>query len=268
METDHINHFKNLAINQLPHYDFQILGPEKNDPPDFWIERNGKTIGIELTMFMFQDLRQEVKFFHEIQDKILDKYLTGEIADIHGIEIELWFGDYDTNRPRHLQTEEFEELISHLNNLAKKPFETSVQDELLTSTASPYPLGQEGRIGTGFIGWRVVSLGHISLKTDLGRVAGFEISHSLKSYTKSDFFKRLQDTIDAKDKEKNLDHELLISAGMKDMDGWITTVEAVCLNLIMDEWMTIQKPPKFLSTIYLDFWGSGKIKVLYDRNLI
>lgn len=265
METDHINHFRSLVSSQLPDYDFIILGPEKNDPPDFWIERNGKSIGIELTMFMFQELRQEVKFFHEIQDKILDRYLTGGIANIQGVEIELWFGNYDTNRPRHLEIEEFEELITHFNKLASKPFEKPINDDFLTSIASPYPLGQEGSIGKGFIGWRVVNLGHIIPKTDLGRVAGFEVSHSLKFYSKADFFNRLEAIINAKDKEKNRDHELLISVGMKDMDGWITTLEAVCLSLIIDEWMTIQKSPQFLSAIYLDFWNSNKVRVLYDR---
>jgi hypothetical protein len=273
MEADHINHFKNLVSTQLPEYDFRILGPEKNDPPDFWIERNGETIGIELTMFMFQDLRQEVKFFDAIQNKILDRYLNGDIADIRGIEIELWFGNYDTNRPRMIEPGEFEELISTLNDLASRPFEEpgplfddTFEGETLNGTPSPYPIGKEGVIGKGFIGWRVVNLGHIPIKTDLGRIAGFEVSHSLKCYTKADFFKRLQATIDAKDKEKNKGHELLISVGMKDVDGWSTTVESVCVQLILDEWMTIQKNPKFLSKIYLDCWGSNTVKVLYDKS--
>ncbi len=272
MESDHINHFKNIVSSELPDYDFRILGPENNDPPDFWIERNGKTIGIELTMFIFQDLRQEVKFFDDIQNKILDRYLNGDIADIQGIEVELWFGDYDKNRPRNLKPEEFEELISNLNNLASKPFgepgplfDDVVNGEILKATPPPYPIQEQGTIGNGFIGWRVTNVGYIPIKTDLGRITGFEISHSLKSYRKADYFKRLQATIDAKDKEKNKDHELLISVGMKDMDGWITSAESMHLPMLMDEWRTIQKTPKFLSKIYLDCWRTRTVTVLYER---
>ncbi|WP_029148146.1 hypothetical protein [Methylophilus sp. 5] len=271
METDHITHFKNLLNIQLPEHDFRILGAEKNDPPDFWIERNGETIGLELTMFMFQDLRQEVKFFDEIQNKILDRYISGEIADIQGIEIELWFGKNGANRPRKIEPDELEQLITQLNNLASRPFGQPgplFDDPAhgLKATPFPYPSEEEGSVGDGFISWRVINVGYTPTKTNLGRIAGFEISHTLKSYRKTDFFNRLQATINAKDKEKNKGHELLISVGMKDMDGWITSVESVCLAIILDEWLTIQKEPKFLSKIYLDCWRTATLKVLYDRH--
>ncbi|MFQ6404330.1 hypothetical protein ACIDE9_06140 [Methylophilus sp. 'Pure River'] len=259
MEYSHLKHFKELLDTQLPELSFTAPIRAKSDPPDFYINRSGKKIGLELTMLIFRDLRQEVKFFAKIQERLLDKYSHGKLKKLEGIEIDIEFSNH-VNRPAVIGENILQELIASLNKLADKPFEFSKR---MTDNDIPYPLSETDSVGNKLITWTVTHLGSIEPKTELGKRAGFEIGHSIKQYLKVDFINLLNKTIEAKDIEKNAGNELLISAGMPDIDGWITTIEAIGVSTFFEEWLKNFKGPKFLSNIYLDQWGQNKIYILY-----
>lgn len=206
-------------------------------------------------MLIFRNLRQEVKFFSEIQERLLRKFEQGQLQNLGAISIDLEFMDHPDNRPSKVDDKTLEELITALNNLASKPYDFQNMT---------YPVGQNGLIGNGVIKWSVTDIvvGNFEPITPLGFAAGFEVGHSLKHFTKHDIFSLLQNTIDAKDVEKNAGNELLISVGMPDIDGWATTIEAQILFSYFGEWEKGYKGTKYLSRVYLDNWLNNKIYIL------
>jgi hypothetical protein len=264
MEYAHLEHFRIHINNKLPNYTFKVLGVGE-DPPDFEIVRNKQKVGIELTMLILEDLRAEVKFFARIQDKLLSEYKLGRLKKLEGIEINLTFGSDETNRPKAIDDVTLNELINSLNKLADKPFEFPTDFSMVDEVQSPYPVTESGVVKNGFINWTVTHIGDIEPRTQFGSIAGFEISHTYKA-PKDKILDLLQRIIDTKDVEKNSNFELLISAGMPDKDGWITTIEELCLVFFLDTWEI--KQPKYLSKVFLDCWRMRRLHVLYEREKI
>jgi len=264
MEYAHLKHFKELIATQFPEFSFTDPTRSKHDPPDFYISRHGDKVGLELTMLIFRNLREEVKFFAKIQERLLDEYLHGELKDIAGVEIDIEFST-QSNKPLAINENTLRELVTSLNKLTEKPFEFHKRLSI-NGLPLPYPLSESGAVGKGMIKWTVTNLGFIEPKTELGRRAGFEIGHSIKQYLKADFFALLNKTIEAKDTEKNYGHELLISVGMPDLDGWITTIEGRGVSAFFEEWLKNFKKPRYLNQIYLDQWGQNKVYILHKSS--
>lgn len=276
MELFHLKNFQQKLQKEHSTYNFDILNrgdTGKNKRPDFYIERANKTIGIELTMFMFRKLREEVKFFAKIKKRLLEAYYSGKLKNLWGVHFEIRFGDITKNTPVEINNTELDQLITAWNQILEKPFDQITQlwsddeTQLFDPNKKVYPVGENGSIKNGLIVWEVnyVSDAPIDGATDFAKQTGFEVSHGLTSYTEKMVFEEFQNTIDKKDISCNKDYELLVSSGLPDKDGWITTLEDMVLTQFITK-LEI-KAPQYLSRVFLDSGFHGEYFVIYDKKL-
>jgi|GEM_PF-3179233 len=274
MELRHLQNFQKKLMNDGSEYNFDILergDTGKRKRPDFFINRANTPVGIELTMFMLSNLRAEVKFFAKIKERLLEAYYSRRLRELAGLSFEIRFGDISENTPIQINDNELGQLIVAWNKILDHPFDTirplwAEDGTQLIDTKKTYPVGQGGSIKNGLIAWEVsgVTDGQLDALTDFGKQTGFEISHGSKSYSEEMVFNEFQNTIKRKDIECNKGLELLISSGLPDKDGWITTLEDMVVTEFISK-LKIDKP-QFLSRIFLDSRFRGNYFVIYDVN--
>ena len=276
VERAEVEHYREVARRRYPRLAFEIEKDASerpsNESPDFFVIRNGRRIGLDVTDYAFSDRRSADARFDKVKQTLAAAYRKGHFRLGERMHIGLRFTNREID-PRELG-QDLDDLIEQLDRIVITPgIEAFLMQGDVMSPAR-YPLNQSGNTSTGAIEWWVQSIipqtGFIpGPQSDwFHQECRFQIEHQYADEKKpSDIADELNRIVAKHDKakppEQHID-ELLIVAGGPDRLGRGLPGEAARVSRFVQTGGKIATPQR-LTRIVLDCWGSDQLIVLFER---
>lgn len=269
-------HFREVACRKYPELQFEL---EKNDvvrpenaSPDFFIRRNGKRIGLDVTDYAFSNRRAADDRFEQVKLAFAKAYRSGRFR--LGERMSIWLRFANRNIDFKQIADDMEELIGAVDRILITPGIEAWANQSDVIGPARYPFGEGGITRSGLIEWGVESIipEHLLFAQGAGwfqHECKFQIKHVF-SDGKSDaeIAEELNRVVAKHDKlkppEEHID-ELLIVAGGPDRRGRCLLGEAFRAMYFVDQGGGIA-PPHRLTRVLLDCWGLDRVIVLFDRD--
>jgi len=263
VEMAQATHFQR-QVAAIPEWAFTI--EHARDRPDFWIQRNGRRLGLDVAALASTSRRRAADQFRKIKLVLMAAHRRGRLRQCRGIEVQLFFSTERIPTPQHFD-KSAEELIFALEKYSvdAEAWEQIDRNQFLQGL-NPYPMGQHGESTDKSMNWHVSGL--TNNQTIFSSNCGFNIEHQYTEIASATtFFAQVQRIISSHDvSSQNID-ELLLVAGGPDIFGEAIAGESTIAEMYFEKWQGTIKPPAHLSRIYLDNWLLGKPRLIFDRGL-
>jgi hypothetical protein len=279
VERAEVEHYHQLAGRKHPDLAFEIeeettLRPS-NASPDFFINRKGRRLGLDVTDYAFSDRRAADARFEKVKESLASAYRSGRFRMGERMNIWIRFGKRDIDLKQIKP--DLPELIDQLDRIVITPSIEAWANQSDIRGPAPYPLNQGGTTSSGAIEWGVESIiplgGFMFGPQSDGfyRECKFQIKHLfVDAKSPSEIAGELDRIVAKHDKQKppnqHID-ELLIVAGGPDHKGRCLPGEAARARSFVDGGGTIAAPAR-LTRVVLDCWGADSLIVLFDREAI
>jgi hypothetical protein len=264
LELVQIQRYQSICEALSSPYSFRII--KQRDRPDFFVERGGKEMGIDVAAFAFNERRRSAAQFWDIKNALRDAYRAGRLRKCRGVEIVLAFADRiptaaNARIPIAELVDAFETLEVDWEARAKLDGPAWVMGKV----ENPFPIGQSGSTSDGSIRWYVSGLG--SAKNVFSTECGFNIElQYLATATKNEVKDVLDGIVAKHDKPgQNID-ELVIVAGGPDRFGEGTIDESMLATFFVEHWRGEINNPANVKEVILMNWARGTITALYPAS--
>jgi len=251
LEEKQLRAFKDILDRQGSKYNFTTHERGVTDPPDFFIHRGNKVVGLELTTITDGEIASSASKLPMVKDFFLTQYQAGKFKKIKGLGVML---DIKGQVPRKM-TDGFKkklmEVVDFLDGLhvpenflqdysrsihtsdVQYPFSESFESENINVWVESYGSGTNYEMGFK------LDI-HLPLHSDL-----------------EDIQKLIEDAIKRKDSPKN--QELLIVVGGPNNRGVGNPMEAYTMKYFLSKWLIKLDKPVYLKRVFVLLFPFSKI---------
>ncbi|CAD6529152.1 hypothetical protein LMG27952_02267 [Paraburkholderia hiiakae] len=264
LELIQLKRYQELAGTSAKDMAFILL--EQGDRPDFWIERNGQKLGLDVAAFAFDKRRQAIAQFRLIKGRLRREYRAGRLRQCVGLNIVLQFSTAFIPRPENIDPA-ISELVEMFEGLEPDHEAWATLDGekwVMGEVPDPFPMGEKGVTSDGSIEWYVAGPSMHNNRFVLE--CGFNVEHQyLATAGGADVKQRLDKIIAKHDKADQRIDELVIIAGGPDNDGEAVFDESMLASFFVTQWQGQVETPNHAKRVVLLNWQANTLHVLYER---
>ena len=239
---------------------------EHQDPPDFSLELEGKTIGIDLAQLALQSRRAVNAAFSTIRDALLFEPRE-RFAHLAGLTLYMWFGGGVNDMglpPRPSSRADIETILKAISNY-RFDVEAFQKDTISGADSLPTRIDHQ-RFNVSVPGTTFYAMPMVNAvpATDFFSNMGFEIG---MSYTTEASPEEIWNEIWrlARDHDNALTDILILTVGAPNRDGFVFPAEDYLVSAALENYVPNIPSLVHLNEVILHFWSSGQVAQVYPQ---
>lgn len=266
LEKIQMEKYQQIAFDKFPEHLCKIL--VDRDRPDFFVERDGVQIGVDVAAFSWTDSRRNSSKFRAVREYLRAAHSAGRLTQCAGLRFMI-----SLNSKKFPDVKDNQSFQSSLDEMIAA-FETYTIDVDAWNNTDvgacfaaggdfPFPMRESGASTCGVLEWYVSGTGPIV--SSFGRQCSFEIFHqATMAVTVADIKDRLDEIVGKHDRkpDQQID-EMVIVAGGPDNEGDALAEEESIASFFVQNGGEIAAP-RLIKKVVLVQWSNAKIDVLYD----
>lgn len=260
MERIHLERFRSDYLNATGDLPFDRV-TAGSDPPDFVVDTDDGTEGIDCTVLAIEDRRRAYSLFAHLRARLLELADDTNLDHLRDSVVRVWFGPGNELPPKRSDINAVEALVETLRSAELNRERITGVSREISQEGFPqrFPEGGAAIFWTpdGQAGFQIVPVNSGELGGEFAEQTGFACELSMSTEVREsqvrEEYRRLVEQHD----QTGTDH-LLITLGAPDRSGVRYPAEEQLLSLITEDVVTVDRT-NHIRTVTLHAWGSGTI---------